>query len=98
MRTTQYTAPVAMILLSAWLVSACSGNISAERAQQCADGLKAAQAELEEAKVRGFSGTVAWTKAAGLITGATVQQQFEKYPNCIDKVRRARYYIEQSQR
>ena len=88
----------AMILSSAWLLTACSGNVSSDRAQQCAEGLRAAQVELEEARVKGFSGTVAWAKAAGLITGATVQQQFEKYPNCIDKVRRARAYIRESQR
>ena len=98
MRNVRHTPAMTTILLSAWLVSACSGNVSSDRALQCSEGLRAAQTELEEAKVKGFGGTVAWAKAAGLITGATVQQQFEKYPNCIDKVRRARAYIQESQR
>lgn len=93
----------ALILLSAAYFSAvllggCSGNVSSDYALQCSEGLKAAEAELEDAKIKGFSGTVAWTKAANLIIAANVQKQFEKYPNCIDKVRRARAYIRESQR
>jgi hypothetical protein len=79
------------------LLTACAGPSHDSRAQQCADGLKTAERELEAAKVNGFSGSVAWTKAAGLISAASVQKEFEKYPNCIDKVRRARAYIRQSQ-
>jgi hypothetical protein len=41
---------------------------------------------------------VDWTKAASLLSAASIQQEFGKYPNCVDKVRRARYYIEQSQK
>ena len=90
--------PILAIIFAALLMSGCSGNISGDYALQCADGLKAAGAELENAKVKGFSGTVAWTKAANLIIAANVQQQFEKFPNCIDKVQRARAYIQASQR
>jgi hypothetical protein len=81
------------------LLAACSGapkNI--EAADQCANGLSAAYDELDYAKAKGFSGTVDWTKAASLLSAASVQKEFGKYPNCIDKVQRARYYIEQSQK
>ena len=57
-----------------------------------------AHVELHFAKAKGFSGTVDWTKAASLLSAASIQQEFGKYPNCVDKVRRARYYIEQSQK
>lgn len=74
------------------VISACSGaNVKQEL--ECSQGLKTAFAELEVAEAKGFSGTVSLTKATSLLTAAKIQQQFEKYPNCIDKVKRARYYI-----
>ena len=90
--------PISMIVFTALFMASCSGNISSNHALQCADGLKAAEAELEDAKVKGFGGTIAWAKAANLIIAANVQRQFEKFPNCIDKVQRARSYIQASQR
>ncbi len=64
---------------------------------KCTQGLKVAYRELNFAETKGFSGTVAWSKAASLLTAAKVQQQFEKWPNCVNKVERARYYTKQSQ-
>lgn len=75
------------------LLTACSGQPYQPLDQRCSEGLRTAYAELETAKASGFGGTVAWAKAASLLSAARVQEQFEKYPNCIDKVRRARYYI-----
>ena len=80
------------------LLTACSGNVTSDHALQCSDGLKAAEAELDEAKLKGFSSSISWTKAANLIVAANVQKQLERYPSCIDKVRRARLYIRDSQR
>ncbi|OBS08607.1 hypothetical protein [Acidihalobacter prosperus] len=80
------------------LLSACAGAPThPNEAHECASGLRTAYAELEQARAHGFQGTVEWTKAAGLLTAAKVQQQFGKYPNCINKVQRARYYIHQAQ-
>ena len=98
MRTFSALKSTSTIIFLGLLLAGCSGNISSDYALQCADGLKAAEAELEDAKVKGFNSTVAWTKAANLIIAANVQQQFEKFPNCIDKVQRARSYIQASQR
>lgn len=64
---------------------------------KCAKGLDMAYAELEQAKANGFSSSIALTKAAGLLFGAKTQQQFDKWPNCINKVKRARFYIKQAQ-
>jgi len=77
--------------------SGCAAVHSAKLASQCRSGLATANAELEQAKLDGFSSRLAWTKAATLLTAAKIQQQFDKFPNCINKVARARYYIKRSQ-
>ena len=80
------------------VAAGCSGAPKdLELARQCSDGLDTAYKELDFAKAKGFGGTVDWTKAASLLSAASVQKEFAKYPNCVDKVRRARYYIEKSQ-
>ena len=78
---------------------ACAGPpTNPSLARQCEHGLEVAYAELDRADTKGFGGTVDWTKAASLLSAAKVQEQFGKYPNCVDKVKRARYYIRQSRR
>jgi hypothetical protein len=79
-------------------LGACTGMPRISQAEACANGLDRAFNELEDAKAKGFSGTVSWVKAASLLSAAKVQQQFEKYPNCIDKVHRARQYIRMAKR
>lgn len=80
------------------VLTACSGRIATPVGQECAEGLRIANQELEEAKVKGFSGSIQWIKAANLLAGANVQEQFEKYESCADKVRRARLYIQEAQK
>lgn len=75
----------------------CAGRIATEQGQQCSDNLRVAYQELDTAKVKGFSGTVAWSKAAGLLSAAEFDKQLEKFPGCINKVERARAYIRDSQ-
>ena len=75
----------------------CAGNPNSSLARQCENGLDVAYKELDFAKAKGFGGTVEYTKAAGLLSAAKVQSEFGKYPNCIDKVDRARAYISRSQ-
>jgi hypothetical protein len=95
MKTTNYLLISAALCLG---LGACAANPRISQAEACANGLDRAFAELEDAKAKGFSGTVSWTKAAGLLSAAKVQQQFDKYPNCIDKVNRARTYIRMAKR
>ncbi len=91
-------ARIAAIVGIAGVITACPGAPKdIELAKQCRSGLEVAYEALDFAKARGFSGTLDWTKAASLLSAASIQQEFGKYPNCVDKVRRARYYIEQSQ-
>ncbi len=84
-------------LLSIFVVAGCQTNPSSESARQCWEGIKLAKQELNFAKTQGFSGTVEYTKAATLITGASIQYEFGKYPNCIGKIKRARQFIKNSQ-
>ena len=97
MSVLENVARIAAIIGIVGSLAACSGapkNI--EVANQCERGLKVAYDELDLAKAKGLSGTVDWTKAASLLSAASIQQEFGKYPNCVNKVRRARYYIAQS--
>ena len=62
----------------------------------CASELDTAWQELDIAKAEGFAGTVSYSKALGLITGAKTQQQFEAYQGCTEKAKKARFYIRES--
>ena len=88
-----------ILILSALVVSiaGCAGNPNSSLAQQCDTGLSVAYKELDYAKSNGFDGTVEYAKAASLLGAARIQSEFGKYPNCIDKVNRARAYIKRSQ-
>ena len=77
-------------------LSACETNPSSASARQCQHGLKIANKELNFSETKGFSGTVEYTKAAALLTGAAIQYEFGKYINCNDKVKRARKFIKNS--
>lgn len=84
------------LLFVVFLITGCETNPASQSARQCQDGLKAAYKELNFAEAQGFSGTVEYTKAATLLSGASIQYEFGKYPNCIDKVKRARQFIKNS--
>ncbi|MFC1602588.1 hypothetical protein ACFL3U_03360 [Pseudomonadota bacterium] len=88
---------VFMVFFLVAAVIGCAGNPNSSLAKQCDNGLTIAYEELDYAKTQGVSGTVEYTKAASLLTAAKVQSEFGKYPNCIEKVSRARAYIKKSQ-
>ncbi len=58
--------------------------------------LDAAWHELDLAKAEGFAGTVSYSKALSLLTGAKTQQQFEAFEGCTQKAEKARFYIRES--
>ena len=89
---------VALIFSACLFLAACSGRVATPAGQECAEGLRIANQELEDAKVKGFSGSIQWIKAAGLLTDASVHQQLEKFESCADKVRRARIYIKEAEK
>lgn len=81
------------------LLGGCAGAPqNPQLAHQCEQDLHSAFQELDQANAKGFGGTVSWTKAATLLSSAKVQQQFDKFPNCINKIKRARFYIKESQK
>lgn len=82
----------------AFFIAGCEVNPLSKSALQCQQGLELANKELSLAKANGFSGTIAFTKAAGLLAGASIQYEFGKYRNCNNKVERARRFIKHSQK
>jgi len=85
-----------LALTGALLLIAAAPAFAGGAKAACVSGLKRAFHELDAAKARGLGGTWEITKAATLLSGAKIQSEFGKYPNCIDKVRRARAYIARS--
>lgn len=86
-----------LLIIATNSLVACAARPPNGQDIKCAKGLDTAYAELEQAKANGFSNSISITKAAGLLAAAKIQQQFDKWPNCIDKVKRARFYIKQAQ-
>ncbi|GMR18878.1 MAG: hypothetical protein BMS9Abin33_1328 [Gammaproteobacteria bacterium] len=82
---------IALFMATSVLLVGCAGNPDSPQARECRNGLSVAYKELDAA--RGKTGAVDFTKAVSLLTAAKIQLEFEKYPNCIDKVKRARAYI-----
>jgi len=78
------------------LAAGCASNPGSSQAEQCHSGINAAYSELDYAKTAGLDGTMEYTKAASLLGAAKIQYEFGKYPNCIDKVNRARAFIKRS--
>lgn len=74
-------------------LAACTANRDSTMAEDCRRGLEVADKELLDAKAKGFGSAVGLTQAASLIAAAKVQSEFKRYPNCVDKVRRARAHI-----
>ena len=81
-------------LLVAGVLGGCAGKTHNRSA--CASELDAAWKELSLAEAEGFAGTVSYSKALTLITGAKTQQQFEGYNGCLRKAKKARFYISES--
>ncbi len=80
--------------LMAVMLVGCAAKTS--HRSSCAQQLDAAWKELDLAKAEGFAGTVSYSKALTLITGAKTQQQFEAYEGCTKKAEKARFYIRES--
>lgn len=84
---------IALTLL-ALVISGCAGKTSYRTS--CGNHLDAAWRELDIAKAEGFAGTVSYSKALSLLTGAKTQQQFEAFEGCTSKAEKARFYIRES--
>ncbi len=91
-RAARVCTPLALVVLAS-ILAGCGGNKSLQQAASCRNGIDTAYTEFSNAKSEGFGGAVDMTRAGTLLSAAKIQEQFEKYPNCIDKVKRARFYI-----
>ena len=77
-------------------LSACAGKTQYRSA--CDQEIEAAWSELSIAKADGFSGTISYTKALGLITSARTMQTVENFDNCYNQAKDARFYIRESRK
>lgn len=89
-------ATAGAMALGAILLAGCSGKANPGQAQACRNGLDTAWSELKQAESDGFRGATDIVAASSLLTAAETQEKFGKYPNCIDKVQRARTLIRQA--
>lgn len=87
---------VSSLLVLALTLSACAGKTQYREA--CSKEIDAAWSELSIAKADGFSGTVSYTKALGLITSARTMQTVENFDNCYNQAKDARFYIRESRK
>ncbi|WP_394558420.1 lipoprotein [Aquipseudomonas alcaligenes] len=84
-----------VLFASALLVlSGCAAKTAYR--DSCANQLDSAWHELDLAKAEGFAGTVSYSKAVTLLTGAKTSQQFEGYESCTKNAEKARFYIRES--
>ncbi|QEY12075.1 hypothetical protein D0B88_07170 [Cellvibrio sp. KY-YJ-3] len=87
---------ISALLVIALSLSACAGKTQYRTA--CASEVDAAWSELSIAKAEGFSGTVSYGKALGLITSARTMQTVENFDNCYRHAKDARFYIRESRK
>lgn len=85
---------VAMVVTAALLLTGCAAKQT--QRPSCAAQLDAAWKALDIAKAKGFSGTVSYTKAVGLLSVAKSMQTVENFSGCVKHAQDARYYINQS--
>jgi len=85
-----------MLVTIVLTVSGCA--TATQGRERCGLLLDTAWKELDLAKAQGFSGTVSYSKAAGLITRAKTNELVEDYPECIETAERARFYIAESRK
>lgn len=84
------------LLVLVMTLTACAGKTQFRTA--CDKEIEAAWSELSIAKADGFSGTVSYTKALGLITSARTMQTVENFDNCYNQAKDARFYIRESRK
>ena len=88
-----------ILLLLVTIVLTATGCATATQGRErCGLLLDTAWKELDLAKPQGFSGTVSYSKAAGLITRAKTNEIVEDYAECIETAERARFYIAESRK
>ncbi|MDN3639137.1 hypothetical protein QWY82_09980 [Simiduia curdlanivorans] len=85
-----------LTVLALLMLAACAGKQSFR--DSCAANVDAAWQELDIAKAEGFSGSVSYSKALGLISLAKSMQTVENFDNCVKHAQDARFYIAESRK
>jgi hypothetical protein len=85
---------IILALLALPLVTACAATDTYRNS--CKVEIDAAWNELDILSSDGFSGSVSYSKAFGLMTSAKTMQTVENYDNCVDQAKKARYYMNQA--
>ena len=85
---------IATLALLALALGGCAAKTAYR--DSCANQLDAAWRELDLAKAEGFAGTVSYSTALTLLTGAKTSQQFEGFESCTRNAEKARFYIRES--
>ena len=88
-----------LLLISAITVVTLLSGCAAKQTYRatCGSELDAAWRELDIAKAKGFSGSVSYSKALGLISLAKSMQAVENFDICSRHAKDARYYIRQAE-
>ncbi|WP_462383270.1 hypothetical protein [Pseudomonas sp. Marseille-QA0892] len=81
-------------LVSMAVLAGCAGKTAYR--DNCAAELDAGWKEQSLAEAEGFAGTVSYSKAITLLSAAKTQQQFEGFQGCVNKAKRARFYLKES--
>jgi len=87
-----------VLILALVAVAGCSGKIATPKGQQCSDDLLAAEKDYEAVNTESLGSGVELAKAANFLSQAAFAKQFEKFDTCIEKVRRARIYIDEAKK
>ena len=90
-------ARTGIVVLVLGVIVGCAGKPAQRQDISCRQSVDSAYQGLNYAKSKGFAGSVSYSKAAGLLAAAKVQQQLENYRDCIAKANKANFYIRQSQ-
>ncbi len=89
-----YKTFIMVIITLCALISGCAAKQT--HRSSCGVELDSAWQELDIAKAKGFSGSISYSKAFGLITLAKSMQTVENFDGCMKHAQDARYYIRQA--
>lgn len=82
-------ATILLLLVTAIGAGACARNPFRTPAEECRYRIDKGYEDLERAQMPNPSAAADIARATALLSTATVQKQFDKFPECIDKATRA---------
>jgi len=83
-----------VFLMAIFVLPGCTSWFAPDLEHACERKLRAANQELDAAREKGLAGRIEWIKAANLLLAAGHRQERHRYDSCLEKVRRARDFIQ----